>query len=56
MINERMKCPFSGKSCAQCPLFRGRHYFRWHKEGYSEYLKEKQEAYKGSSRAYFQKV
>jgi len=27
MAKKRMNCPFSGKGCRECPLYRGRHYF-----------------------------
>jgi hypothetical protein len=27
MAKEDMLCPFSGKLCRECPLYRGRHYY-----------------------------
>ncbi len=27
MAKRKMNCPFSGKGCRECPLYRGRHYF-----------------------------
>ena len=27
MAKRKMNCPFSGKGCKECPIYRGRHYF-----------------------------
>ena len=27
MAKENMICPFSGKLCRECPIYRGRHYY-----------------------------
>lgn len=35
-----MICPFSGKLCRECPIFRGRHYFLCYKEDYRGFIKE----------------
>jgi hypothetical protein len=35
-----MICPFSGKYCKECSLYRGRHYFLCFKDKYRGYIKE----------------
>ncbi|MGD9117371.1 MAG: hypothetical protein PVJ08_01355 [Dehalococcoidia bacterium] len=51
MAKEKMLCPFSGKMCQECPLYRGRHYYlcfnksyRGHLENADEVVKEKDPA------------
>lgn len=39
MAKTPMLCPFSGKLCRECPLFRGRHYFLCNNEHYRGYIK-----------------
>ena len=40
MSKTRMMCPFSGKLCAECSLYRGRHYFLCFYEKYRGHLGE----------------
>ena len=40
MAKVKMICPFSGKLCKECALFRGRHYFLCFKDNYRGYIKE----------------
>ena len=39
MAKTPMRCPFNGKMCAECPLFRGRHYFLCANANYRGYIK-----------------
>ena len=39
-----MVCPFSGKLCEECPLYRGRHYFLCFCQQYRGYLSETRDA------------
>jgi len=40
MAKTRMMCPFSGKLCKECPIYRGRHYFLCFSEKYRGHLNE----------------
>jgi len=40
MAKVKMICPFSGKLCKECALFRGKHYFLCFKDKYRGYIKE----------------
>jgi hypothetical protein len=44
MAKKRMLCPFSGKLCKECPLYRGRHYYLCFCKEYRGYLDEPGEA------------
>ena len=36
----KMLCPFSGKLCEDCPIYRGRHYYLCYCENYRGHLDE----------------
>jgi hypothetical protein len=38
MAKEKMLCPFSGKLCQECPLYRGRHYYLCFSKSYRGHL------------------
>ena len=38
MAKEKVLCPFSNKVCAECALYRGRHYFLCYSSSYRGYL------------------
>lgn len=38
MAKEQVLCPFSKKLCAECALYRGRHYFLCYCQTYRGYL------------------
>ncbi len=38
MAKEDMICPFSGKLCRNCPIYRGRHYFLCFNEKYRGHI------------------
>jgi hypothetical protein len=38
MAKEKMLCPFSGKLCKECPLYRGRHYYLCFNKSYRGHL------------------
>ena len=38
MAKENMMCPFSGKLCRNCPIYRGRHYFLCFDEKYRGHI------------------
>ena len=38
MAKEKMICPFSGKLCRECPIYRGRHYFLCFNKTYRGHL------------------
>jgi|PlaIllAssembly_1097288.scaffolds.fasta_scaffold3763229_1 hypothetical protein len=38
MAKEQVICPFSKKLCAECALYRGRHYFLCYCQTYRGYL------------------
>lgn len=40
MAKLPMRCPFNGKMCEECPLFRGRHYYLCTNEHYRGYIKQ----------------
>ncbi len=44
MAKKRMLCPFSGKLCKECALYRGRHYYLCFCKEYRGYLDEPGEA------------
>jgi hypothetical protein len=48
MAKEEMLCPFSGKLCRECPLYRGRHYYLCFSKKYRGHL-EKPEGAKGNN-------
>ncbi len=41
MAKEQVLCPFSKKLCAECALYRGRHYYLCYCQDYRGYLGEK---------------
>ena len=36
MAKAKIACPFSGRRCVECPLYRGRHYFLCFSKYYNE--------------------
>ena len=38
MAKEDMLCPFTGKLCRECPLYRGRHYYLCFSKKYRGHL------------------
>ncbi|MGD9115555.1 MAG: hypothetical protein PVJ61_00010 [Dehalococcoidia bacterium] len=40
MAKQDMICPFSGRLCQQCSLYRGRHYYLCFNKQYRGHLKE----------------
>ena len=40
MAKTKMMCPFSGKLCAECAIYRGRHYYMCFNVKYRGYLNE----------------
>ena len=40
MAKEDMLCPFTGKLCRECPLYRGRHYYLCFSKKYRGHLEE----------------
>ena len=44
MAKVNMLCPFSGKPCKECPIYRGRHYFLCFNNNYRGHLKESNKA------------
>ncbi len=44
MAKEKMLCPFSGKLCKECPLYRGRHYYLCFNKSYRGHLENADEA------------
>jgi hypothetical protein len=44
MAKEDMLCPFSGKLCRECPLYRGRHYYLCFNKKYRGHLEKPEEA------------
>jgi len=44
MAKEKMLCPFSGKLCKECPLYRGRHYYLCFNKNYRGHLENADEA------------
>jgi len=49
MAKEDMLCPFSGKLCKECPLYRGRHYYLCFSKKYRGHLEKPGEATRGSN-------
>lgn len=45
MAKAEMICPFSGKLCKECAIYRGRHYFLCFNKNYRGYLKKPGEMY-----------
>jgi hypothetical protein len=43
MAKEDMLCPFSGKLCRECPLYRGRHYYLCFSKKYRGHLEKSEE-------------
>ncbi len=43
MAKEKMLCPFSGKLCQECPLYRGRHYYLCFNKSYRGHLENADE-------------
>lgn len=39
MAKAEMMCPFSGKPCKECPIYRGRHYYLCFSERYRGHVK-----------------
>lgn len=46
MAKEKMLCPFSGRMCQECPLYRGRHYYLCFSKSYRGHLENADEAAK----------
>jgi hypothetical protein len=40
MAKQKMMCPFSGKPCKECPIYRGRHYYLCFAEKYRGHMDE----------------
>jgi len=40
MAKEDMLCPFTGKLCGECPLYRGRHYYLCFCKSYRGHLEK----------------
>jgi hypothetical protein len=40
MAKEEMLCPFTGKLCGECPLYRGRHYYLCFSKKYRGHLEK----------------
>jgi hypothetical protein len=40
MAKEDMICPFSGKLCRECPIYRGRHYYLCFSKRYRGHLEK----------------
>jgi hypothetical protein len=40
MAKTKMICPFSGKLCKECPLYRGRHYYLCFAKKYRGHLED----------------
>jgi hypothetical protein len=49
MAKEDMICPFSGKLCRECALYRGRHYYLCFSKKYRGHLEKPGEAAKGTN-------
>jgi hypothetical protein len=49
MAREDMLCPFTGKLCRECPLYRGRHYYLCFSKKYRGHLEKLEEAVKGDN-------
>lgn len=47
MAKEDMLCPFSGKLCRECPLYRGRHYYLCFSKKYRGHLEKSEGVTKG---------
>ena len=43
MAKTKMICPFSGKLCEECPMYRGRHYYLCFAKKYRGYLGDKED-------------
>jgi hypothetical protein len=44
MAKTPMKCPFNGKLCIECNLYRGRHYYLCNCKNYRGYIPHKEQA------------
>jgi hypothetical protein len=49
MAKEDMLCPFSGKLCRECSLYRGRHYYLCFSKKYRGHLEKPEEATGGAN-------
>jgi hypothetical protein len=49
MAKEDMLCPFSGKLCRECALYRGRHYYLCFSKKYRGHLENPGEAANGTN-------
>jgi hypothetical protein len=49
VAKEDMLCPFSGKLCRECALYRGRHYYLCFSKKYRGHLEKSEGATKGSN-------
>jgi hypothetical protein len=49
MAKEEMLCPFSGKLCRECPLYRGRHYYLCFSKKYRGHLERSERVTKGTN-------
>jgi hypothetical protein len=49
MAKEEMLCPFSGKLCRECPLYRGRHYYLCFSKKYRGHLEKPEGATGGAN-------
>jgi hypothetical protein len=43
MAKTKMICPFSGKICEECPMYKGRHYYLCFAKKYRGYLEDKKD-------------
>jgi hypothetical protein len=49
MAKEDMLCPFTGKLCRECSLYRGRHYYLCFSEKYRGHLGKSERVTKGTT-------
>jgi hypothetical protein len=49
MAKEDMLCPFTGKLCRECALYRGRHYYLCFNKKYRGHLEKSEGATKGTN-------
>jgi len=49
LAKEDMICPFTGKLCGECPLYRGRHYYLCFNKKYRGHIEKSEEATEGNN-------
>ena len=49
MAKTEMICPFSGKLCKECAIYRGRHYYLCFSKKYRGHLEKPERVIKGSN-------